>query len=89
MYNSVSPYHYIVGTVSQVLLLHMSTSVQTSAMCVCACVWTAPAVTCSVGCMLCSPRPPLPLSALLTEEEAALLIQAGYRAYRVRVDASM
>ena len=32
----------------------------------------------------CSPRPPLPLSATLTEDEAAMIIQSFYRAYRVR-----
>eukprot|EP00731_Ephydatia_muelleri_P029300 Em0020g944a len=31
-----------------------------------------------------NPRPPLPLSATLTEDEAAMIIQSFYRAYRVR-----
>lgn len=35
--------------------------------------------------LLSSPRPCLPLSAVLTEEEAAILIQSGYRGYRVSV----
>lgn len=30
-----------------------------------------------------SPRPPLPLSATLSEEEATIILQAGYRGYRV------
>lgn len=30
------------------------------------------------------PRPPLPLSATLTEDEAAAIIQAHYRGYRIR-----
>lgn len=31
-----------------------------------------------------NPRPPLPLSATLTEEEAAIKLQAAYRGYQVR-----
>ena len=46
------------------------------------------AVTCWLHVLLCSPRPPLPLSAIMTEEEAATLIQAGYRGYRVSARAS-
>lgn len=46
------------------------------------------AVTCWLHVLLCSPRPPLPLSAIMTEEEAATLIQAGYRGYRVSAHAS-
>lgn len=34
--------------------------------------------------LVSSPRPPLPLSATLTEEEAATIIQAHYRSYLVR-----
>ena len=30
-----------------------------------------------------SPRPPLPLSATLTEDEARLILQAAYRGYKV------
>ena len=33
------------------------------------------------------PRPPLPLSATLTEEEAAIIIQSFYRGYLVRREA--
>ena len=35
-------------------------------------------------CVLCSPHPPLPLSATLTETEAAIIIQAYYRGYHLR-----
>ena len=34
--------------------------------------------------LACSPRPALPLSATLTEDEAATIIQSFYRGYRVR-----
>ena len=33
---------------------------------------------------ICSPRPPLPKSATLTEEEAAIIIQSFFRGYLVR-----
>lgn len=35
-------------------------------------------------CITLRPRSPLPLSATLTEEEAATIIQAHYRGYRIR-----
>ena len=60
---------------------------------VCMCVDRVVVLKCTVvyACMylrlhclfVCRPRPAPPLSAVLTEDEAATLIQAGYRGYIV------